>query len=84
MITNKQKAIVHFCEQWLNITFAHTNKELTKQLGIFLIILGFITFTGLSIYITFVIDAVFGISALGVWFFITGSIICLIMDNSDI
>ena len=64
--------------------FAHTNKEITKQLSVFLIILGFITFTGLSIYITFVIDAVFGISALGVWFFITGSIICLIMDNSDI
>ena len=21
MITNKQKAAVHFCEQWLNITF---------------------------------------------------------------
>ena len=84
MITNKQKATAHKSEQRLNITFAHPNKELTKQLGIFLTILGFITFTGLSIYITFVIDAVFGISALGVWFFITGSIICLIKDNSDI
>lgn len=63
---------------------AHPNKEVTKQLGIFLIILGFITFTGLSIYITFIIDVVFGISALGIWCFITGSIICLIKEISDI
>ena len=35
MITNKQKAAVHFCEQWLNITF-EGNIEDKHQVSTFL------------------------------------------------
>lgn len=35
MTTNKQKAAVHFCEQWLNVTF-EGNIENKYQVSIFL------------------------------------------------